>query len=180
LRKSHTDGIKSIGQTVYNAVKAVNPNVLVTTPTVCRNKTTNAQAMDSILAVGAGAFADVVTFHGYIAGVNSATASHYPQGVEIVRLWDSGVRWSVISPSRGSYNWSNHVAKMRGRFTPSVPKTAVVASESSTRLVGGAMRYGAVGSNADRDVVRLDHAAQRVVAFCGYAVMDWSTALLSL
>jgi polysaccharide biosynthesis protein PslG len=39
-------------------------------------------------------------------GRNLSTSASFPQGCDSVRLWDSGVRWALLQPSRGTFNWS--------------------------------------------------------------------------
>jgi hypothetical protein len=51
---------------LFNIIKSKDPSCFVTTPTPCMNLTTADQAMDSLLSLGIGDYADIITFHGYL------------------------------------------------------------------------------------------------------------------
>lgn len=105
--KATPQQVADLGKTVYQAVKAVNPNVLVTTPTPCWSNGYPEVHMEAILAAGVGQYCDVVTFHGYLpTGADpSAIAPHITairnsmqnHGVGEKLLWETESGWGANS-----------------------------------------------------------------------------------
>jgi hypothetical protein len=84
----------AMAQTIYNAVKAVDPSYKVLTPSPQGNSTS---WMSSYLAAGGGAYADIMAFHGYtssapetiISLINNYKNVYATYGQSSKPIWDT-------------------------------------------------------------------------------------------
>src|SRR6185437_626971 len=101
-------------------------------------------------------------------GVSSNNPAHFPQSVSMIRLHDSGIRWGLISPARGVYNFAgldqhlSNAEKAGVDVIYCVSDTPAYAAVSKPAVTGA---YG-IGSNALPDLTMLSEFITALMKHC--------------